>query len=299
MKKLKGLVAAAFTPMHDDLSIAPEKIADIVNYSVRKNIAGLFVVGSTGEFASLSIEERKIITAEYISAAAGSIPIIAHVGSCSVQESIFLAEHAVASGADAVCAIAPFYFRPGNLRELVDTVKEIGKACAPTPLFYYHAPGCTMVNLPMSGFLEMAAAEIPNFAGIKYTNENLAEYQRCVEFSTKYQILFGKDEMLLGALAMGATSAIGTNFNFMPRVYSEIIRCFEMNDMAKAREWQARSQALVVLLIKYGMSSLKFLMQLAGVDVGPMRLPCSNMGEKEKNAMLHELRDMDLLEYIG
>lgn len=110
MKHYKGLVAAAFTPMHQDLSIAPEKITDIINYSVKQKFAGLFVVGSTGEFSSLTTEERKIITAEYVNAAAGNIPIIAHVGSCSVHESILLAEHAVTNGADAVCAIAPFTF---------------------------------------------------------------------------------------------------------------------------------------------------------------------------------------------
>jgi N-acetylneuraminate lyase len=299
MKKYKGLVAAAFTPMHHDLSIAPEKIADVVKYSIRQKFAGLFVVGSTGEFSSLTTEERKIITAEYINAADGNIPIIAHIGSCSVHESILLAEHAVASGADAVCAIAPFYFRPATVRELVNVLKEIGKSCAPTPLFYYHAPACTMVDLPMSDFLKTAIAEIPNFAGIKYTNENLTEYQRCVDISAKHQILFGKDEMLLGALAMGATAGIGTTFNFIPKVYNEIIKSFEANDMARAREWQAHSQALVALLVKYGFSSLKYLMKLAGVDVGPVRLPFPNMSSMEKAAMQYELEKAGLLKYIS
>lgn len=178
-------------------------------------------------------------------------------------------------------------------------LKEIGKACAPTPLFYYHAPSCTMVNLSMSEFLKTASEEIPNFAGIKYTNENLTEYQRCVDFSAKHQILFGKDEMLLGALAMGATGGIGTTFNFIPRVYNEVIKSFEANDMIKAREWQAISQLLVTLLIKYEFASLKFLMKLAGVDVGPVRLPFPNMTPEEESAMQRDLENTGLLEYIG
>jgi N-acetylneuraminate lyase len=299
MKRYEGLVAAAFTPMHNGGAIAPEKIPAIIDYSVKHKFAGLFVTGSTGEFASLTTDERKIIAETYIRESNGRIPIIIHAGSCSVRESINLAEHAKASGADAVCAIAPFYFRPENVRLLADVLKEIACACNPLPLFYYHAPSCTMTNISMLELLRTVDGEIPNFAGIKFTSEKLMEYQRCVDFSDKYQVLFGKDEMLLGALAMGAKAGIGTNYNFMPRVYNGIIEAYRQGDMKKAAALQAKSQELVELLVKYGFASLKFLMELAGVDVGPVRLPLANMTEDDRKNMSSELEKSGLMEYLG
>ena len=216
----KGLVAASYTPMHEDESIAPEVIAPLVDYAVRQRFAGLFAIGSTGEFPSLTMQERKTVAEVYIREAAGRIPVIVNVGSCSFRESAELAAHAAAAGADAICAIAPFYFRPETVRDLAEFIKRIAPACDGRPLYLYHAPGITGVNLPMSEFVKIMLDEVPNFAGIKFTNENLCEFERCAALGKdRIQMMFGRDEMLLGALAMGAQAGVGTTFNYLPKIY--------------------------------------------------------------------------------
>ena len=292
--KFKGLVAASYTPMHDDESIAPEMIAPLVDYAVRQKFAGLFAVGSTGEFISLTTEERKTVAESYIREAAGRIPVIVNVGSCSYRESAELAAHAAAAGADALCAIAPFYFRPETVRDLADFIKRIAPACDGRPLYLYHAPGITQVNLPMSEFVKIMLDEVPNFAGIKFTNENLCEFERCVALGgDRIQMMFGRDEMLLGALAMGAKGAIGTTFNYLPRVYQGVIEAFEAGDSAGALEKMRISHRAVAVAARFGISSLKLFMKYAGIDVGPMRTPCNRISPEQEREFVRVVDEID------
>ena len=299
-QKFKGLVAAAYTPMHEDESIAPEKIAPLVEYAVRQKFAGLFAVGSTGEFCSLTVEERKLVAKTYIREAAGRIPVIENIGSCSYRESAELAAHAAAAGADALCAIAPYYFRPETVRDLAEFIKRIAPACDGKPLYLYHAPGITHVNLPMSEFVKIMLDEVPNFAGIKFTNENLCEFERCVALGgDRIQMMFGRDEMLLGALAMGAEAGVGTTFNYLPKIYRGVIEAFEAGDMAKARSFMELSHRAVAISARYGLASIKVFMKFAGIDPGPMRSPVNRLNAEEERNFREELSRAGLDEYIG
>ena len=296
---IKGLVAAAYTPMNKDESVALDIIAQLVEYSIDKKFAGLFTVGSTGEFCSLTIDERKAVAKEYIKASAGRIPIIVNVASCCQQDSIELAKAAVADGADAVCGLAPFYFCPDSNRALVDFLKPVAEASEGKPFFLYHAPGITGFGASVPEFIKIAADEIPNFAGVKYTNMNLFEYQQAVNACDRVQVLFGKDEMLLGALAMGAQAGIGTTFNYLPKIYHGVIDNFEKGDMDEARRYMDLSQKAVAISGKYGLETIKVFMKFAGIDVGPMRSPVTHMTKEQEYAFRKDLSDAGLDDYIG
>lgn len=296
----KGLVAAPYTPMHEDESIAPEVIAPLVDYAVRQRFAGLFAIGSTGEFPSLTMQERKTVAEVYIREAAGRIPVIVNVGSCSFRESAELAAHAAAAGADAICAIAPFYFRPETVRDLAEFIKRIAPACDGRPLYLYHAPGITGVNLPMSEFVKIMLDEVPNFAGIKFTNENLCEFERCAALGkNRIQMMFGRDEMLLGALAMGAQAGVGTTFNYLPKIYRGVIDAFEAGEMEKARSFMELSHRAVAISARYGLASIKVFMKFAGIDAGPMRSPVGRLSAEQENRFRRELSLAGLDGYIG
>ncbi|MBQ9775057.1 MAG: dihydrodipicolinate synthase family protein [Lentisphaeria bacterium] len=296
---LKGLVAAAYTPMNKDESVALDVIGKLVEYSIEKKIAGLFAVGSTGEFCSLTMDERKAVAREYVKTAAGRIPIIVNVASCCQQDAVELAEAAVADGADAVCGLAPFYFCPDNNRALVDFLKPVAEAADGRPFFLYHAPGITGYTASVPEFVKIASGEIPNFAGVKYTNMNLFEYQQAVNVNPGVQILFGKDEMILGALAMGAEAGIGTTFNYLPKIYHGVIDNFRKGDMAEARRYMDLSQKAVAISGKYGLETIKVFMKFAGIDVGPMRSPVTHMTREQEYAFRKDLSEAGLDDYIG
>lgn len=299
MKKIKGLVAAAYTPMNDDESINLDKIPLLIDYAKKQKFAGLFAVGSTGEFPSLTTFERKEVAKAYLESANHEIPIIINVGSCSYKESIELAEHAVKYDADAICVMAPFYFRPASVRDLADYVKKIIPACADKDVFIYHAPGITNVNLSMYDFLSIMLDEVPTFAGMKFTNENLYEFERCVNLSNRLQIFAGRDEMLLGALAMGATAAVGTTFNYIPRLYNLVIENFDRGDMEQARYYMSLSHKVIEISCRYGLPSIKTLMKFAGVDIGPMRSPVNRLSLEQETMFYNELKAANVTDYIG
>ncbi len=299
MKKIQGPVAAAYSPMHEDFTLAPELIDAMTDYCVDRGLAGLFAVGSTGEFCSLTMAERKLVAERYVKAAAGRIPVIINVGSCCGADAVDLARHAAAIGADAACGLAPFYFRPETERDLAEFLKPVAAAAGDLPFFLYHAPGITGVNLSMYRFLQIAADEIPNFAGMKFTNENLAEFQRCIDYSDRFQMFCGRDEMLLASLAVGGTAGVGTTYNYLPRLYTGIFDAFARNDFNTARKLQNLTHRASLVSARYGLASIKIFMRFAGIDVGPMRPPVNQLTAAQIDAFRRELDEAGLSPYIG
>lgn len=297
--KFHGLVSPVYTPMHTDGSIAPETVAPFVEYAIKNRFVGLFVNGSTGEFTALTMAERKIIAEAYVKASAGRIPVIVNCGSCCAEDCRELAAHAVNIGAEAMCVIAPFYFPPTRARDLADFVKSIAPACEGRPLYIYHAPGMTGCHVSMVDFLKIMLDEVPNFAGVKFTNENLCEFARCIALSDRIQMMFGRDEMLLGALAMGATAGVGTTYNYLPRVYNGVLDAFNAGDLDKARSMMAIAHRAVAISGKYGLHSIKTFMKFAGIDMGPMRAPVMPISPAEEKQFRNELSEAGLDEYIG
>lgn len=297
--KIKGLVAATFTPMSADGSIVYEKIPELVAYSVKSRIAALFVNGSTGEFSALCDDERLKLAEAYLKAAEGKIPVIVHVGSASVTESALLARHAKDNGAAGVGALAPFYFRPSGVRALADALKVIAAACAPLPFYYYHIPVLTGVNVRVRELLPIAMKEIPNFAGVKFTHEDLMDFQLSMDrFAGRCQMMFGRDELLLAGLALGAEAAVGSTFNFIPQVYHKVMEAFARGDMPEARRWQSKSQEVIDYLPSFGFAAQKTMMKFAGVDVGPARLPVTNLTPAQEDDLRRRLDKASLLELI-
>ncbi|MFA6292601.1 MAG: dihydrodipicolinate synthase family protein [Victivallales bacterium] len=300
MLKFKGLVAASFTPMRADGSIALDKVPELVSHALKHKLSALFVNGTTGEFAALSFDERIRLAEAFLKSAKGKLPIIVHAGSASVDESANLARHACDNGADAVATLAPFYFRPGDIRALVEALKTVAAVCAPLPFYFYHIPSLTGVNFRVYEMLPLLLEEIPNFAGVKFTNEDLMDYQRSVDFcGNRAQIMFGRDEILLAGLALGAEAAVGSTYNFAPRIYQRILDAFAKGNLAEARHWQERSQALISFLPRYGFGVQKVMMKLAGVDVGPARQPVTNLTPAVEKELCAQLTEVKLLELIG
>jgi len=275
-----GLVAAPFAPMHSDGSLNLEAIPAYAEKLRTDGVAGVFVNGSTGEGLSLTMSERKA-SAEAWRAHAGAMKLFVHVGHTSMAEAGELAAHAESIGADAIATIAPCFFKPA-LSELVAFCAEVAQRASRTPFYFYHIPSMSGVSLSMLAFLRAAVPVIPTLAGIKFTFENLMDYQQCVaEEGGRFDVLFGRDEILLSALAAGAQGAVGSTYNFAAPVYCRVMEAFRRGNLEEARRWQAHAQALVQVLIDSGngiVAGKAMMPILAGIDCGPCRLPLPEFG---------------------
>jgi len=297
-----GLFAAVFTPMHKDGSLNLAQVQPIVDYLVRIQISGLYVCGSTGEGPSLSSEERRAVATAYVEAVRlgrRKLPVIVQVGHNSLAEARALASHAETIGADAISAVAPSYFKTSTIRILIDCLNEIASAAPTMAFFYYHIPRMTGMNFDMLEFLRQSSKRMPNLVGIKYSHSSVHEYQACLQFDNRhFTILFGVDEMLLSALAVACTGAVGSTFNFAGPLYGRIIKAFERGDLSEARKWQGLSVAMIRLCYRYrGQPAFKAAMKLVGLDCGPSRLPLETLKPEELKAMEQDLKKIGFFDW--
>lgn len=287
--RLHGLVAATHTPLHDGGSIAPEKIREQAAILARQGATGAFVNGSTGEGVSLTADERRTLAEEWARQARRfGLKLVIHVGHTSHLEARSLAEHAASIGADAVSAMAPFYFRPGHPKALVDWLEPVAAGCPETPFYFYDIPSMTGVRVDMLKLVEMATDRMPNFRGIKYTSDDLVSLQELIHFRQgSLDILFGSDECLLAALVLGVRGAVGSSYNFAAELYLKIIEAFTAGDLARAQDLQFLSVRLIRTIARFGyLPAAKRVMRLKGCDCGPVRPPLENLSPETIDELL-------------
>jgi len=281
--RIKGLVAAMFAPFKEDGSLNLSLVPGLVDKLIEDGLTGVFVCGTNGEGPNLTIEERMAMAEAFVKAAGKRILVIVHVGHNSIAESRRLAEHAAQIGADAISSVAAFYFKPQSVQNLVNCMAEIASAAPVMPFYYYHIPVLTGVGMDMEEFLRLSNAAIPNLAGIKYTAPTLHEYQACLNFEGgRYDILYGTDEMLLSALAVGAKGAIGSTYSFAAPLYIKVMEHFKAGQLKEARQMQLALVQMVRCFVKYPpIPAQRAIMKMLGWDLGPCRLPLSSLSAQD------------------
>lgn len=295
-ERLKGMIAATFTPMHEDGSLHLEMIERYADYIAAIGISGVFVCGTTGESLSLTVNERKLVLEKWMQYANGRFKVIAHVGCNSQVEAMELARHAMESGAYAIAAMAPSFFKPQSVADLVAFFTPIAKSAEDLPFYYYNMPSMTGVSLSVAEFLIEGKKNMPNLVGVKYTYNNLMEMGECLTLCNgAFEVLHGYDEILISGLAFGAIAGVGSTYNYLPQVYQGIFDAMEKNDLLTARKLQQKSIDIVKVIIKYGggVRGGKAIMKYVGVDCGPCRLPIHPFGEEEYGCLQKDLEAND------
>lgn len=299
--KLRGLVAATHTPFGTDGTLNLRAVERQAEHLLGTGVRTAFIGGSTGESHSLTVEERQQLARRWAEVTRGSdLRVVVHVGSNCLADARTLAAQAQSLGAVAVAALAPGYFKPKSLGTLVACCAEIAGAAPAVPFYFYDIPVLTGVQFPMPEFLAVAADRIPTLAGIKFTNPDLMAYQMCLHaHDGRFDIPWGTDEYLLAALALGASGGVGSSYNFAAPVYHRMITSFEAGDLATARAEQFRSVRLIDLLAGYGyMGAAKAVMGFLGVDVGPPRLPNTNLTAEQLRSLRSSLDEMGFFQWV-
>lgn len=298
IKKIEGMVAAAFTPMDADGNVELETVPKLADFLIEHGVQGIYVCGSTGEGPSLTSEERKLVAAAFVKSVSGKVPVFVHVGHNSIADAKELASHAQSIGADYISAVAPSYFKIGSLKQLVNCLSEITSAAPGMPFYYYHIPRLTNVSMDMYELLKISESAIPSLAGIKFTSGDLFEYQACLNFlDRKYDMLYGTDEMLLSALAVGAEGYIGSTYNFMAPVYKQMRSHFDAGNLQKAQSLQLKSVQIVKIIMRYGgLPAQKEMMRMAGVDCGKVRHPLQRLSAGDEGRLKKDLQEAGFFE---
>lgn len=281
IKHLEGLIAAPFTPFDKAGNLNLALIPSYYQFLKQNDVTGAFICGSTGEGVSMTVKEKMAVAEAWSDCTHGDedFKVMMFLGGTSIADCKELAIHAREIGLYAISFTAPFYFKPANVDMLAKACIEVASVVPDMPFYYYHIPVLTGVDFAMFDLVQALDGKLTNFAGIKYTHEDFMDFLSCMSYKNgHYDMLWGRDENMLAALALGAKGAVGSTFNYAAPLYYHMIEAFDKNDLETARQLQQQSIDMIRLLGKYGgIATGKAYMKLVGIDCGEFRLPVKNM----------------------
>ncbi len=275
--RLGGVIPALVTPFNDDCkSIDELALRNLVKFALDKGVTGLVPCGTTGEFQNLSIEERKRVVEIVVDEAKGRVPVIAGTGSSSTEMTIELTKHAENAGANAALVVTPYYHKPAD-RGLYEHYRLVAESTK-LPVVLYNIPQVTGVQLPWQIVEDLA--EIENIIGVKDSSGDLRNMLAIIEkTSPKIAVMCGHDEVVLPALASGASGMILAGANVIPEIWLELYRHFKEGRLDEARKIQLKIQKFCRIIVKSGPVGPKVALQMMGIRAGPVRSPLSVGGE--------------------
>jgi len=301
--KIKGLIAATFTPFNNDGTINTSIIPEYAARLKDNGVAGAFVNGSSGEGVLLSNDERKRLAETWAGYADDNFKIIVHVGSTSVAIAKELAAHAATlSGVGAIASMAPNFFPSSEVPVIADYCQQVAGSAPQLPFYYYHLPAATGTHIKVHELLQYASSSIPNLAGVKYTHVDFMDMHQCLQLQGgRFDVLHGHDEILINGLVLGVTGAIGTTFNFIPGVYHRLMEAYHANDLDAARRHQMKSIEIVSIMLKSANAIVggKALMKLSGIDCGPCRTPLRNLDPSAFELLNQQLTEVGFFELLA
>ena len=296
-EKIKGLIVAPFTPFDKNGELDLSPIPAYGKLLQNNGLIGVFINGSSGEGYMLTVEERMKLAEKWVSTAPEGFKVIVHVGATCIKDCHKLAQHAQEIGAFGIGAMASPFPKAGRVEELVKYCEEIACGAPDLPFYFYHIPVLNGVYLPMLPFLKAAEDRIPNLAGIKYTYENLYEYNQCMLYKDgKFDMLHGQDESILNGLIMGgAQGGISGTGSYIGNVLVGIIDEYNKGNIEKARELQNYAQDVINVIAKYRGNIVcgKRIMKFLGLDMGINRTPFQNITDEEEAIIRKELEAID------
>jgi len=271
--RLEGIIAAIPTPFHQDETPNLEALESNVKRWNETSLSGYTVLGTTGEFVSLTIDEKKRVLERAREAAPREKIFLAGTGAESTFETLALTRWAAELGADYAILVTPHYNRRGfSSQSLIEHYHRVAEASA-IPIVVYHIPACTGLSLEPSTVARIA--EHPNVAGIKDSSGDVLALQETKRLCPEeFAVLTGSASILLAAFTVGAQGAILADACAAWDEPAELLESLAAGDIERARAIQMRlARFSRDVVVGYGIPGVKALLDRMGFYGGPPRLP--------------------------
>ncbi len=281
--KFEGIWTPIPTPLTKRGRVDTDATRRLVDFHIESGIDGLLPLGTSGEFALLQREERKVLVDVVVDQADRRVPVVAGVSDPSIENVVKLSSDAKEAGADGVIATPPYYFTTTDeghyhhFKTISDTID--------LPLMIYNIPEWTHSFVTPETVQRLADEKL--VVGMKYTEYNFLNLVRFLKTSGgEIAIFAGSDAMAYSNLEFGGSGAIIGSANVAPKVASKIFDDYKKGDLEGAREAQERLLPIIMALSvgKYP-AALKEAMSLIGVPVGPLKEPLQQLSIAEKRTV--------------
>lgn len=295
MQVLKGSLVALVTPFHESGEVDYNSLENLVQWHIDEGTNGIVSVGTTGESATLSIEEHLEVIKKTVEYASGKIPIIAGTGANSTQEAVDLTRESQALGADYSLLVTPYYNKPtqaGLIKHYEKIASEIDM-----PQILYNVPTRTACDLIPASVDVLA--KIPNIVGIKEAVDETKRINELIEISKKHEtfsIYSGDDPTFYNSLTLGSSGVISVAANIIPRSISKICELAFDEDWSNAKDLNYVYKELYeMLFVQSNPIPVKWMMYKKKLISDIIRLPLTTLDEKYHEDILSEMLKLGIL----
>ncbi|WDD94541.1 4-hydroxy-tetrahydrodipicolinate synthase [Burkholderia sp. FERM BP-3421] len=287
--QIRGSIPAIVTPMHEDGSLDLPAFRKLIDWHIEEGTDALVVVGTSGESATVSVDEHIQTIQTAVEHAAKRIPIIAGAGGNSTAEAIELSKQAKAVGADATLQVVPYYNKPTQ-EGMYRHFRTIAEA-VDLPVILYNVPGRTVADMSNETILRLA--EVPGIVGVKEATGNIDRAVQLIKGApAHFAIYSGDDPTAIALMLLGGHGNISVTANVAPRAMSALCRAALAGDVATAREIHMKLLSLHKhLFIEANPIPVKWALQQMGRIEGGIRLPLTPLDERCHDAVRGALRE--------
>jgi 4-hydroxy-tetrahydrodipicolinate synthase len=290
---LIGSLVAIVTPMSDDGNIDYSAFKKLIDWHVESGTKGIVVAGTTGESATLTVDEHTALIEAAVAHAAGRVPIIAGTGANSTTEAIELSSHAKRVGASYSLSVVPYYNKPSqeglylHFRTIADAVD--------IPLILYNVPSRTVADLANETVFRLA--EIENIIGIKDATADMGRGSELISSTPEdFAVYSGDDASFLPLMMLGSQGVISVTANIVPKQMQEVCDAVQSRDFELAKKINDRLLMLHTnLFVEANPIPVKWGLKRMGRIGEGIRLPLTNMNTQFEQIILESLADAKVL----
>lgn len=292
--ELSGVVPPTVTAFDGDGDLDGSATAAHARFVVDRGASGVFPLGTNGEFALLSPEERDEVVRAVVEEVGDEVPVIAGVGARSTRETLERARGAQEAGADGLVVVTPYYY-PVDEEAAVTHYRTVVDA-VDLPTYVYHIPGRTGNELSLSAIERIGALE--GVAGCKDSSKDVPWLGQAIDRVPQLTFLVGSDSLLYSGLAAGCSGVVSAVANVFPKLVVGCYEAYDRGDHERAREIQSTVYE-VRSAFKDGpyMAGVKTALSIRdpGFDPGPLRAPLRRMDEAGRRRLRERLTNAGVL----
>ncbi len=286
---IKGSIVAIVTPMHADGSLDYPGLRKLIEWHIAEGTDGIVIVGTTGESATVSVDEHCELIKFAVETAKGRVPIIAGTGGNSTVEAIRLTECAKEVGADAALVVVPYYNRPTQ-EGMYLHFKAIAEA-VDLPIILYNVPGRTVADMSNETIVRLAA--IPNIVGVKDATGNIGRGLELLRNApSSFAVYSGDDPTAIALMLCGGAGNISVTANVAPRAMHELCKAAMGGEIAKAVAINDKVMPLhAKLFVEPNPVPVKWALAEMGMMPAGLRLPLAPLSADYHDTVRGALRD--------
>jgi 4-hydroxy-tetrahydrodipicolinate synthase len=291
---LKGSMVALVTPFKNKgRDLDEKKLRALVDFHIKNKTSAIVPCGTTGESATLTMEEHERVIDIVIDAAGGKIPVIAGTGSNNTEEVIVLTRHAKKSGAQAVLIITPYYNKP--TQEGIYRHFNVLSETVDIPIIVYNIASRTGVNITAETMARLST--IKNVIGVKEASGDLNQMSDIRRLCNKdFLLISGDDSLTLPLLSIGGCGVISVIANIIPKDTADMVEAFLKGDISKAQALHYKMLPLVrAMFIETNPIPLKTAMGIMGMCEPDLRLPMCEISKSNEEKLKKAMKDYSLI----